>query len=101
MTEEFRDGQPSSSTLAYYSGVLGLQGTGETIRTAKLNIPILSQLIHIQRLLFLEYALPYEAYPRIGLERQLYYGQLERLNTVRLKVIVKGAMYLLAEFQSL
>ncbi|KAH7074967.1 hypothetical protein BKA63DRAFT_444495, partial [Paraphoma chrysanthemicola] len=28
MTEEFRDGQPSSSTLVYYSGVLALQGTG-------------------------------------------------------------------------
>jgi hypothetical protein len=30
ITEEFRDGQPSSSTLVYYSGVLGLQGTRET-----------------------------------------------------------------------
>lgn len=37
MTEEFRDGhgQPSSSTLVFYSGVLALQGTGETFRTAK------------------------------------------------------------------
>ncbi|RYO26408.1 hypothetical protein AA0113_g12501 [Alternaria arborescens] len=26
MTEEFKDGQPSSSTLVYYSGVLALQG---------------------------------------------------------------------------
>ncbi|PVH90818.1 hypothetical protein DM02DRAFT_664634 [Periconia macrospinosa] len=68
MTEEFRDGQPSSSILVYYSGVLALQGTGEIFRTAKLFTPILSQLIYIQRLLFLEYALPYEAYPHIGLE---------------------------------
>jgi hypothetical protein len=101
MTEEFRDGQPSSSTLVYYSGILALQGTGETFRTAKLYTPILSQLIYIQRLLFLEYALPYEAYPRIGLERRPRYGQLERLNAVRLKFMVEGAMYPLAEFQSL
>ncbi|KAJ9655510.1 hypothetical protein H2201_008786 [Coniosporium apollinis] len=34
MTEEFRDGQPSSSTLVYYSGVLALLDTGETFRSA-------------------------------------------------------------------
>ena len=47
MTEEFTDGQPSSSTLVFYSGVLALQGTVETFRTAKLFTPILSQLIYI------------------------------------------------------
>ncbi|KAL5371137.1 hypothetical protein DPSP01_014468 [Paraphaeosphaeria sporulosa] len=73
MTEEFRDGQPGSSVLVYYSGILALQGNGETFRTAKLFTPILSQLIYIQRLLFLEYALP----------------------------MVEGAMDPLAEFQSL
>jgi hypothetical protein len=101
ITEEFRDGQPSSSLLVYYSGVLALQGSGETFRTAKLFTPILSQLIYVQQLLFLEYALPYEAHPRIGLERRPRYRQLERLNTVRLKYMVEGAMHPLAEFQSL
>ncbi|KAK7177968.1 hypothetical protein PSPO01_15980 [Paraphaeosphaeria sporulosa] len=101
MTEEFRDGQPGSSVLVYYSGILALQGNGETFRTAKLFTPILSQLIYIQRLLFLEYALPYAAYPRVGLEQRPRYGQLERLNEVRLKYMVEGAMYPLAEFQSL
>ena len=48
MTEEFSDGQPSSSTLMYYSGVLALQSTGETFRTAKLFTPVLLQLICIQ-----------------------------------------------------
>ncbi|KAL5434706.1 hypothetical protein PMIN06_011321 [Paraphaeosphaeria minitans] len=85
MTEEFRDGQASSSTLVYYSGVLALRGTGETFRSAKLFTPILSSLIYIQRLLFPEYALPYKAYSRIGLERRPRYGQLERSNAVRLK----------------
>ncbi|KAF9728636.1 hypothetical protein PMIN01_13464 [Paraphaeosphaeria minitans] len=98
MTEEFRDGQASSSTLVYYSGVLALRGTGETFRSAKLFTPILSSLIYIQRLLFLEYALPYKAYSRIGLERRPRYGQLERSNAVRLKYMVEGAMYPLAEF---
>jgi hypothetical protein len=97
MTEEFRDGQPSSSMLIYYTGILALRGTGETFRSAKLYTPILSQLIYIQRLLFLEYALPYQAYPRIRLKQRPRYGQLERLNTVRLKYMVEGAMYPLAE----
>ncbi|KAF1357150.1 hypothetical protein EJ07DRAFT_129553, partial [Lizonia empirigonia] len=101
MTEEFKDGQPSSSTLVFYSGVLALQGTGETFRTAKSFTPILSQLIYVQRLLFLEYALPYRAYPHIGLEQRPRYGQLERLNAVRLKYMVEDAMHPLAEFQSL
>jgi hypothetical protein len=101
MTEEFKDGQPSTSTLVYYSGILALQGNGESFRTAKLYTPILSRLIYIQRLLFLEYALPFEAYPRIGVERRPRYGQLERLNAVRLKYMVEGSMYPLAELQSL
>lgn len=100
MTEEFKDGQPSSSTLVFYSGVLALQGAGETFRTAKSFTPILSQLVYVQRLLFLEYALPYRAYPHIGLEQRPRYGQLEQLNVVRLKYMVEGAMHPLAEFQS-
>lgn len=98
MTEEFKDGQPNSSKLVFYSGILALQGTGETFRTAKFFTPILSQLIYVQRLLFLE---PYRAYPHIGLEQRPRYGQLERLNAVRLKYMVEGAMHPLAEFQSL
>ena len=48
-----------------------------------------------------KYALPYKAYLRIGLEQWPRYGQLKRLNAVRLKYMAKGAMYPLAEFQSL
>ncbi|PVH90916.1 hypothetical protein DM02DRAFT_708411 [Periconia macrospinosa] len=48
MTEEFGGGQPSSSTLVYYSGILALHGNRETGRTAKLFTLILSQLIYIQ-----------------------------------------------------
>ena len=76
----------------YYSGVLALQGAEETFWTAKLFTPILSQLIYIQRLLVLEYALPYKAYPHIHLEQRPRYGQLERLNAVRLKYMVEGAI---------
>lgn len=45
--------------------------------------------------------MPYKAYPQIGLEERPRYGQLERLNVVRLKYMVEGAMHPLAEFQSL
>jgi hypothetical protein len=101
MTDEFRDGQPSSSLLVYYSNVLALQGVGESFRLAKLFTPILLQLIYIQQLLFLEYALPLEAYPHVDLEQRLRYGQLERLNGVRLRYMVEGSMYPLAELHSL
>lgn len=101
MTEEFADGQPSSSMLVYYSGVLGLSGNGETFRSAKLFTPILSRLIYVQRLLFLEYALPYRTYPHIGLDCRPRHGHLDRLNAVRLKYMITGSMSPLGEFQSL
>ncbi|PVI03315.1 hypothetical protein DM02DRAFT_588188 [Periconia macrospinosa] len=93
MTEEFQDGQPNSSMLVYYSGVLALQGNGESFRSAKLYTPLLSQLIYIQRLLFLEYALPYRAYPKIGLNRCPKRGQRDRLDAVRVKYMVEGSMF--------
>jgi hypothetical protein len=56
--EEFKDGQPSSSLLVYFSGILGFTLDGTTFRRARDYTPYLSALIHQQQLLCLEYALP-------------------------------------------
>jgi hypothetical protein len=58
ITEEFNDGQPQSSAVVYFSGVLGLSSDGGYFLPAQQYTPCLSALIYIQRLLFLEYALP-------------------------------------------
>jgi hypothetical protein len=60
--EEFTDGQTHSSLLVYYAGILGLSADGRTFRRAKDYTPKLSGLIYIQRLLFLEVALPHKTY---------------------------------------
>ncbi|KFZ16922.1 hypothetical protein V502_04827 [Pseudogymnoascus sp. VKM F-4520 (FW-2644)] len=64
-TEVFTNGQPSSSLLVYYSGVLGCTADGSTFRRARDYTPQLSALIYIQRLLLLEWALPYRTYTLI------------------------------------
>jgi hypothetical protein len=57
-TEEFVDSQPSSSLLVYFSGILGFSPDARSFLPAKRYTPHLSALVYIQRLLFLEYALP-------------------------------------------
>ncbi|KAJ9634892.1 hypothetical protein H2199_008756 [Coniosporium tulheliwenetii] len=101
ITEEFTDGQPSSSVLVYYSGILGFTDDGLTFRRAKDYTSCLSGLIYIQRLFLLEYALPYRPYPSLGLDRRPATGHLERLNQVRLQHMVYGCLTPLGEFQSL
>ncbi len=57
-TEEFVDGQPSSSLLVYFSGILGFSADARSFLLAKRYTPYLSGFIYVQQLLFLEYALP-------------------------------------------
>ncbi|PVH71650.1 hypothetical protein DL98DRAFT_613859 [Cadophora sp. DSE1049] len=100
-TEPFTDRQPSSSLLVYYSGVLGCTEDGLTFRRPKDYTPQLSVLIYIQRLLLLEFALSYKAYTYVCLPCRSRYGQLERLNEVRLETMVFGCLTPLGEFISL
>jgi hypothetical protein len=101
ITDEFTDGQPSSSLLVYFSGILGFSPDAQSFQPAKSFTPHLSALIYIQRLLFLEYALPYRAYPEIGWNRRPHRGHLDRLNQIRTQYMIAGALTPLAEFQSL
>jgi Orsellinic acid/F9775 biosynthesis cluster protein D len=100
-TEEFIDGQPHSSLLVYFSGILGLLPDGKAFRRAKDYTPSLSGLIYIQRLLFLEYALPHKGYKHITLGERPRQDHLGRLNKVRLQYMVQGCLSPLGEFQSL
>jgi hypothetical protein len=101
ITEVFTDGQPSSSLLVYYSGVLGCTEDGSTFRRPKDYTSRLSALIYVQRLLLLEFALPHRAYKYVGLPRRSQHGQLERLNQIRLEYMVFGCLTPLGEFLSL
>jgi hypothetical protein len=69
-TEEFVDSQPSSSLLVYFSGILGFSPDSRSLLPAKKYTPHLSAIIYIQRLLFLEYALPLRPYPYLGIPRR-------------------------------
>lgn len=101
IAQEFTNGQPSSSPLVYYSGVLGFSGDGSTFRRAKDYTSQLSALIYIQRLLLLEFALPSRAYKYVCLPRRPSRGHFEILNNVRLKCMVLGCLTPLGEFISL
>jgi hypothetical protein len=100
-TEDFIEGQPGSSLLVYYSGILGFSSDGANFLPAKRFTPYLSGLVYIQRLLFLEHALPYRAYPFLGIPRRTRLQQHEQLDEVRQKYMVTGSPSALEELQSL
>ncbi|KAH9205596.1 hypothetical protein DL95DRAFT_490501 [Leptodontidium sp. 2 PMI_412] len=74
---QFLDAQPSSSLLDFLP--------------AKKYTPCLSGLIYIQRLLFLEYALPLRAYPHLRIPRRSRLQQYKRFDGVRLRYIIIGS----------
>ncbi|KAH8749809.1 hypothetical protein BGZ57DRAFT_1019545 [Hyaloscypha finlandica] len=101
LLELFVDGQPSSSLLVYFSGILGFSMDARSFLPAKRYTPCLSGLIYIQRLLFLEYALPYRAYHYLGIPRRSHLQQHQKLNFVRKRYMIAGSPTPLEEFQNL
>lgn len=101
VTEEFTDDQSSSSLLMYFSGVLGVSSDGITFRRARDFTPFLSALIHQQRLLFLEWALPCRSYPYLGRGARPLRGHLTRLNKLRRRYMCLGCLAPTGEFISL
>jgi hypothetical protein len=63
--------------------------------------PYLPGLIYAQRLLSLDYALPFRAYKHLGIDRRPRRGHLERLDEIRLRYMAAGSLTPLGEFQSL
>ncbi|KAI3573812.1 hypothetical protein IWW34DRAFT_634647, partial [Fusarium oxysporum f. sp. albedinis] len=69
-TEEVVDGQPASTLLVYFSGILGFTTGSTCFLPARLYTLNLAMLIYTQRLLFLEYALPARAYLFLGITQR-------------------------------
>ncbi|KAJ3454047.1 hypothetical protein MRS44_018679 [Fusarium solani] len=90
-TEEVMDGRPDSTLLVYFSGVLGFSADLTGFLPARSYTSNLAALIYIQRLLFLEYALPAQGYPRLGIARRPRTGQIARLQNVRQEYLVLGS----------
>ena len=59
--EEFTDGQPQSTMLVYLSGILGFSVNSIGFRRPSLFTGTAAALIYLQRLLFLDYTLPYRS----------------------------------------
>lgn len=100
-TQPFFDGQPSSTMLMYFSGVLGFSPDSRQFLLARTYCPQLSGLIYLQRLLLLERALPLYPYLTLGIQQRPHTQQLEQLNDIRGKYMVMGSQTPLAELLSL
>jgi hypothetical protein len=99
--EPFIDGQPSSSLLVFFSGILGFSADARTFLPAKQFTTCLSGLIYVQRLLFLEYALPYKAYTYLRIPRRSWFRQHKKLNSIRESYMIAGSPTPLEEWQNL
>ncbi|EXK26248.1 hypothetical protein FOMG_17150 [Fusarium oxysporum f. sp. melonis 26406] len=100
-TESYLDGQPSSTLLIYFSGILGFSSDCQRFQLARQYCSKLSAMIYIQRILFLERALPLREYKSIGIPQRPDIGQFECFDQVRAKYMVLGSQYPLAELISL
>ncbi|GKU22646.1 unnamed protein product [Fusarium langsethiae] len=100
-TEPFLNGQPSSTLLIYFSGILGFSADCQRFQFARQYCTKLSAMIYIQRVLFLEQALPLRGYQSIGIPQRQEARAFECLDEVRAKYMVLGSQYSLAELISL
>ncbi|KAH7231266.1 uncharacterized protein BKA55DRAFT_654006 [Fusarium redolens] len=92
-TEPFLNGQPSSTLLVYFSGILGFSTDCRRFQLARQYCTKLSAMIYMQRILFLEQALPLRGYQFIGIPRRQEVGAFECLDEVRAKYMVLGSQY--------
>ncbi|KAH7471852.1 hypothetical protein FOMA001_g12951 [Fusarium oxysporum f. sp. matthiolae] len=100
-TERFLNGQPSSTLLIYFSGILGFSADCQKFQLARQYCSKLSAMIYIQRILFLEQALPLRGYQFIGIPQRPEARHFECFDEVRAKYMVLGSQYPLAELISL
>ncbi|KAH7459124.1 hypothetical protein FOMA001_g20247 [Fusarium oxysporum f. sp. matthiolae] len=100
-TEPFLNGQPSSTLLIYFSGILGLSADCQRFQLARQYCTKLSAMIYVQRILFLEQALPLRGYQSIGIPQRQDVRAFECLDKIRAKYMVLGSQYPLAELISL
>jgi hypothetical protein len=101
ITQEFRDGNPASSTLIFLSGVFSFTAEGKAYQRPRNYTPILSALIYSQRLLFLEYVLPCREYRHLGWPARPQQGHLESLRMARHQFMCFGCESPFGELSSL
>lgn len=87
--------------LHFLSGILGFSKSLDAFLPARSFTSHLSALIYIQRLLFIEYALPLRPYPSLGIDRRPRTQQVERLNSIRKSYMVMGSDSSFEEFFTL
>nr|CEG03627.1 unnamed protein product [Fusarium acuminatum CS5907] len=90
-TEHFLNGQPSSTLLVYFSGILGFSTDCRRFQLARQYYTKLSAMIYMQHILFLEQALPLRGYQFIGIPRRQEVRAFECLDEVRAKYMVLGS----------
>lgn len=95
------NGHPGSTLLVRFSGILGFSPDSRNFLMARQYRPYLSPLIYIQRLLFLEYALPICSYPSLGILQRPSIKQSERLEQIRKEHMVFGSASSYTELLSL
>ncbi|KAH7190073.1 hypothetical protein DER44DRAFT_851671 [Fusarium oxysporum] len=102
-TEEVVDGRPASTLLVYryFSGILGFSADLNGFLPARSYTSNLAALIYVQRLLFLEYALPARGYPLLGISTRPRTGQVSRLQKIRQEYLVLGSQSPFEELFSL
>lgn len=99
--EEYSDGRPASAVLVYFSGVLGMSGDGTSYHRIRNYTSNLAALIYYQRLVFLEWALPYRAYPHLGRSRRPAVDYMAKFQPIRERYTCFGCLTPLLEFVSL
>lgn len=95
--QRYTDGNPGSTLLVYFSGIFGFSSNYQHFMLARQFCPSLSGIIYVQRLLFLEYALPLFGYGSLGLPQRPRVDQLEHFKKVCNRYNVAGSPSALAE----
>ncbi|KAK1658533.1 hypothetical protein BDP55DRAFT_637759 [Colletotrichum godetiae] len=90
-TQESQDGDPSQTLLVYFSRILGFTKDFQSFQLPRNYTSHLAALTYIQRLLFLDYALPKRGYAEMGKPERSRQGSLARLRDVRHRFTVLGA----------
>ena len=99
-THQSSSGTMESSTIVYFTAVLGVHRSSPAYRDAYHATPMLAALVWVGRLFFLEYSLPLYSYDTLLYPwpaRQSYSSQPERLQTIRAKYMLRGCYSPLSE----
>lgn len=99
--QRFTAGRPETTIIVYFSGIPGFTSSHQRFKLAREFCPSLLGLIYVQRLIFLEYAIPLHPYQSFELQQRPIADQLTRLQAICERYTVMGAESALTELVSL